>query len=71
MRGLIEMNFLKELKRVTSENSAQFEMIHKKINLAEQMLAWEHERFSMRRIPAFTISSLSVSIRRFDKLNYK
>lgn len=32
--------------------------VHKKINLAEAQLAWEHERYSMKRIAAFTISNL-------------
>ncbi|CAH0724211.1 unnamed protein product, partial [Brenthis ino] len=33
-------------------------LVHKKINLADELLAWHHERFSIRRMTAFTVSSL-------------
>ena len=39
-----------------------FNLVHKRINLADEMLAWEHERFSLRRLPAGTIS-------RFESVN--
>lgn len=52
-------NFYKHLKRVAQTyGNVTVEGVHKKINLADVQLAWEHERFSMRRMSAFTLSSL-------------
>ncbi|XP_037956726.1 nicalin-1 [Teleopsis dalmanni] len=55
-------NFYKLLKTLgTATNNITIEGVHKKINLADQYLAWEHERFSMKRLPAFTLSTLKSS----------
>lgn len=52
-------NFYKLLKQNAQRyGNRSVEGVHKKINLADVTLAWEHERFSMKRIPAFTISNL-------------
>lgn len=50
--------FYKHLTEISSPTSTKMTMIHKKINLADDFLSWEHERFRLRRLPAFTISAL-------------
>nr|XP_015217074.1 PREDICTED: nicalin-1-like isoform X1 [Lepisosteus oculatus]XP_015217082.1 PREDICTED: nicalin-1-like isoform X1 [Lepisosteus oculatus] len=58
--GTIQHAFIQELDQVISSRfpSVKFGIVHKKINLGERALSWEHERYGMRRIPAFTLSHL-------------
>ncbi|XP_060791495.1 nicalin-1-like [Neoarius graeffei] len=55
-----QFNFIQQLEEVISSRFpwVKFATIHKKINLQESTLAWEHERYGMRHILGFTLSHL-------------
>lgn len=57
--GQATFEFLKSLEKVANKSNVRFELNHKKINLANELLAWEHERFSLSKIPALTLSHFS------------
>ncbi|XP_034441688.1 nicalin-1 [Hippoglossus hippoglossus] len=55
--------FMQLLEEVVSSRFpwVKLGLVHKKINLVESTVAWEHERYSLRRIPGFTLSHLDDS----------
>ena len=54
--GQASYQFLKSIELAANRTNTKFDLIHKKINLASELLAWEHERFSLNKISAFTLS---------------
>ncbi|KAL2099568.1 hypothetical protein ACEWY4_003962 [Coilia grayii] len=58
--GTPQHDFIYQLEQVIASRFpwVKFDMIHKKINLGEPTVAWEHERYAVRRIPGFTLSHL-------------
>ena len=57
LRFYSNLNSISEQLKDSSVASG-VKLVHKKINLADEVLAWEHERFSIRRMPAFTLSQM-------------
>ncbi|XP_068598775.1 nicalin-1-like [Brachionichthys hirsutus] len=53
-------SFYQQLEEVVSSRFpwVKVGLVHKKINLVESTVSWEHERYSLRRIPSFTLSHL-------------
>ncbi|KAJ7999767.1 hypothetical protein DPEC_G00197830 [Dallia pectoralis] len=58
--GTPQHTFVQQLELVVSSRFpwVKLGMVHKKINLGESTVAWEHERYAIRRIPGFTLSHL-------------
>ncbi|KAM4587380.1 BOS complex subunit ncln [Odontesthes bonariensis] len=53
-------SFIQQLEEVVSSRFpwVKVGVVHKKINLVESTVSWEHERYSLRRILGFTLSHL-------------
>lgn len=46
------------LEEVAGEQNVPLQFVHKKINISDTRVAWEHEQFSRSRVVAATLSSL-------------
>ncbi|XP_051956733.1 nicalin-1-like [Xyrauchen texanus] len=58
--GTSQYDFILQLEQIISARFpwVRFGAVHKKINLQETTVAWEHECYGMKRIPGFTLSHI-------------
>ncbi|XP_067231473.1 nicalin-1-like [Chanodichthys erythropterus] len=58
--GTPQYSFIQQLEQIISARFpwVRFGTVHKKINLLETNVAWEHERYGMKHIPGFTLSHI-------------
>lgn len=52
---------LQKLVEVGEELGVGVELVHRKINLQAERQPWEHHKYSIRKLPAATLSALPVS----------
>lgn len=50
--------FIRDFKQIASAlyPEVKVDMVHKKINMGQDLLPWEHQRFSIGKMSAFTMS---------------
>ncbi|TRY74263.1 hypothetical protein DNTS_008994 [Danionella cerebrum] len=58
--GSPQYRFIQQLEQIISARFpwVRFGTVHKKINLQESNVAWEHERYAIKHIPGFTLSHI-------------
>uniref|UniRef100_A0A8C9SE42 Nicalin n=1 Tax=Scleropages formosus TaxID=113540 RepID=A0A8C9SE42_SCLFO len=58
--GSLQYSYIQQLEEVIASRFpwVKLRLVHKKINLGESTVAWEHEQYSVHRIPGFTVSHL-------------
>ncbi|MFT7798825.1 nicalin-1-like [Arapaima gigas] len=56
--GSLQHSYIQQLEQVTASRFpwVKLRTVHKKINLGGSTVAWEHEQYSVRKIPGFTLS---------------
>uniref|UniRef100_A0A2P2I1K4 BOS complex subunit NCLN n=1 Tax=Hirondellea gigas TaxID=1518452 RepID=A0A2P2I1K4_9CRUS len=58
-QGTLLHSFYQRLVEVGLEQGVRVELVHRKINLQDDRQAWEHHKYSIRRLPAATLSAIA------------